>query len=112
MVGSRTRLRRAVRPTGPGSPRRRSPLYLVALDDALAAWAATRVPAIADAIDALTETALAGWEPLISRTNKAFHAAWLAAVANSAERGWAARTILSRLPGGDGDQRSAACCQR
>jgi uncharacterized protein (TIGR02996 family) len=101
-----------VRPTGPGSPRRRSPLHLAALDDALASWAATRAPAIADAIDALTETALAGWEPPMPRTNTAFHAAWLAAVADNAERGWAARTILSRLPGSDGDQRSAACCQR
>jgi uncharacterized protein (TIGR02996 family) len=112
MAGSLTRAKRTARPTGQSAVRRRSPLHLAALDEALALWRATRVAAIADAIDALTETALAGWEPPAPRTNQAFHAAWLAAIADNAERGWAARTILSRLPGSDGDQRSAACCHR
>jgi uncharacterized protein (TIGR02996 family) len=112
MAGSLTRPKRTARPTGPAAARRSSPLHLAALDEALALWRETRVASIAEAIDALTETALAGWEPPVPRTNQAFHAAWLAAVADNAERGWAARTILSRLPGSDGDQRSAACCQR
>jgi hypothetical protein len=106
------RVRRAARTTGQAVFRSRSPVHLAALDDALAVWRATRSAPIADAIDALTETALAGWEPPAPRTNQAFHAAWLAAVADSAERGWAARTILSRLPGNTGDERSSACCQR
>ena len=106
------RVRRASRTTGQAVLRGRSPVHLAALDDALAVWRATRAAPIADAIDALTETALAGWEPPAPRTNQAFHAAWLAAVADTAERDWAARTILSRLPGNTGDQRAAACCER
>jgi uncharacterized protein (TIGR02996 family) len=112
MAGPRTRVRRAARTSGHGIVRSRSPVHLAALDDALALWRATRAAPIADAIDALTETALAGWEPPSPRTNPAFHAAWLAAVADSAERAWAARNILTRLPGSTGGQRSAACCAR
>ena len=75
-------------------------------------WRATRAAAIADAIDALTDAALAGWEPPAPRTNLAFQAAWLAALGDDAQRGWAAHALLSQLPGGDGDQRSVACCER
>ena len=75
-------------------------------------WRATRAAAIADAIDALTDAALAGWEPPAARTNLAFQAAWLAALGDDAQRGWAARALVWQLPGSDGDQRSAACCER
>jgi len=111
MTRSDTRTRRAARAPHAGE-RRSSPDRAAALRDALAVWRDTRSAVVADAIDVLTEVALTGWEPPAPRANHAFHAAWRAAVADDAHRGWAARTILQQLPGGDGDQRSAACCER
>ena len=112
MASSSQRLKRPTRAPGAPAARPGAPDREAALREALVIWRATRAAAIADAIDALTEAALAGWEPPAPRTNLAFQAAWLAALGDDAQRGWAARALLSQLPGADGDQRSAACCQR
>lgn len=89
-----------------------SPERTAALVDALAVWRPTRAAVVAEAIDALSEVALAGWVAPTARTNRAFHLAWLAAIADDVHRGWAARSALQQLPGGTGDQRAAACCER
>jgi uncharacterized protein (TIGR02996 family) len=111
---ARTGHRRKRPTTAPGGTAARpgAPDRAAALREALVIWRATRTAAIADAIDVLTDAALAGWEPPAARTNHGFQAAWLAALGDDAQRGWAARALLAQLPGGDGDRRSAACCER
>jgi len=69
------------------------------LQQALAVWRETRTAAAADAIDALTRTALAGWRPPEFRLNQPFHAAWLVAAKDVAQRGWAAEALATKLPG-------------
>ena len=72
---------------------------MATLEDTVAAWRISRSAADADAIDALTRSALAGWEPPVARRNEEFHAAWLAAAKDVAKRGWAAETLATKLPG-------------
>ncbi len=82
------------------------------LADALALWRETRSAAIADAIDGLSDAALAGWQPPAPRTNQAFHDAWLAATADHARRGWAVRTLLDKLPGTSSDDKADSLLAR
>jgi len=71
----------------------------MSLEAALATWRITRSAADAEAIDALTHAGLAAWRPPVARRNEVFHAAWLAAVADPATRGWCAETLAMKLPG-------------
>lgn len=69
------------------------------LEDALVVWARTPHPLVANAIDALSEEALATFAAPKAKTRRAFHAAWLerAVDADAVTIGWLARTLREKL---------------
>ena len=73
----------------------------VALDAALRAWRKRPAARIADAIEGLTEVALASDSPSAPATKDEFHAAWMAEARRGAaavRTGWLASTLTKRLP--------------
>jgi uncharacterized protein (TIGR02996 family) len=71
----------------------------VTLEDALAAWARTPHPLIANAIDALGEKSLKNFAAPKAKTKEAFHAAWLSRAENAdaVTIGWLAKTLREKL---------------
>lgn len=74
---------------------------VAALAAALRAWRSAPAACIADAIDALTDTILAGQAALSAASRDDFHAAWMAEASHGSDAvrtGWLARTLTTRLP--------------
>lgn len=71
-----------------------------AVAEALAHWRRGRDPAVAAALQGLTDRALKTRKPRAGRTREEFHTSWLevAADADAVQVGWLAKTLLDRIP--------------
>jgi len=80
--------------------------------EALAVWTATRSAVIAEAVDTLSEGALASWAAPRSRRPEGFQASWLRVVGDPIGRGWAVAHLDELLPGDDPAARASALAIR